>query len=341
MRLTTLKPRMRPDRPALNRALRPLGWGAAGVVMLLLLLDTFVPGMALINSYLKHLLFIGLIYSTLAVSLNFVVGYIGQTSLGHAAFYGVGAYTSAMLTLYAKVSFWVALPAAALIAGLAGAILGLPSLRVKGPFLVIVTYGFGEMLRFVAINLNATGGPAGLPGLPAPSVGVPLDQIGATGKEGYIFLALGLLGLLCFLAGRLGRSPIGRAFEATKADEVAASAMGINTSATKLLAFTVGAVFAGMAGSLYAHYLSYVSPEIFSSGESILILAMVIIGGAGSIPGAIAGAFCLTLVPELFKTARDVLHLQVDPWTTLFGLLLILVIRFWPKGLLTAKSSTR
>lgn len=287
------------------------------------------------SSYLKHILFVSLIYSTITLSLNFVSGYIGDTSLGHAAFFGLGGYVSALLTQLYHVSYWPSFLLAGLAAAIVGIPLGAPALRVRGPFLVVVTYGCGEVFKYIAINLDITGGPAGLPGLITPAIGgISFSDIGVTGKEMFIVFALALALFLAFFMSRIEESRIGHAFTAIREDEIAASAMGINTAYYKLLAFVLSAFFAGLAGSLFVHYLSFVSPDMLSSSESIMMLTMVVVGGTRSIPGSFLGAFLLVTIPEALRYLKDIVGLSYDPWLVLFGLLLIIMMRVKPQGLL-------
>src|SRR5664279_1472545 len=203
----------------------------AGVVLLITSFDSLqLTSDPVVPPFFKHILLVCLIYSTAALSLNFVSGYIGQVSLGHAAFFGMGAYVSAIMTQVWGISFWPSFLCAGLVAALVGIPLGAPALRVRGPFLVVVTYGCGEVFKYIALNLDITGGPAGLPGLITPSLGVSFSDIGATGKEAFIVLALGLAMFLAFFSRRIENSRVGHAFAAIREDEIAASAMGINVS---------------------------------------------------------------------------------------------------------------
>jgi len=312
----------------------------------LILLVTFLDSLHLTEDplfppYFKHVLFVSLIYSTVALSLNFVSGYIGQTSLGHAAFFGLGAYVSALMTEIWHVPYWPAFLCAGLVAAAVGIPVGAPALRVRGPFLVVVTYGCGEVFRYVAMNLNITGGPSGLPGLVSPSIFVGFDDIGPTGKEAFIVTALLLAVFLAFFSRRVERSRIGHAFAAIREDEVAAAAMGVNIAYHKLLAFVISAFFAGLAGSLFAHYLSMVSPDMLSSSESIMMLTMVIVGGPRSIAGAFLGAFLLTIIPEMLRGFKDIVGLSSDPRLVLFGFLLMLMMRLRPQGIMGAETVFR
>lgn len=307
---------------------------------------TFVDAMNLtaeyiFSPYFKHILFVSLIYSTVALSLNFITGFIGQTSLGHAAFFGLGGYVSALLTQVWHVPFWAAFICAGIAAGIVGIPLGAPALRIKGPFLVVVTYACGEVFRYIAINLDITGGPAGLPGLMSPEIGVSFRDFGPTGKEAFIIVALALSLLVAFIMNRINNSRVGQAFAAIREDEIAASAMGINTNYYKLLAFVMAAFFAGLAGSLFVHYLTFVSPDILSSSESIAMLTMVVVGGARSIIGSYIGAFSLTLLPEGLHYLKDVVGLSYDPWLVIFGFLLMFMMRIRPEGLFSTPTVFR
>jgi branched-chain amino acid transport system permease protein len=308
----------------------------AGLVLLVTSFDSLqLTADPIVPPFFKHILLVCLIYSTVALSLNFVSGYIGQVSLGHAAFFGMGAYVSAIMTQVWGISFWPSFLCAGLVAALVGIPLGAPALRVKGPFLVVVTYGCGEVFKYIALNLDITGGPAGLPGLVSPRVGgVNFSDVGATGKEAFIVAALVLALVLAFLTDRIGQSRVGHAFAAIREDEIAAAAMGVNVAYYKLLAFVLAAFFAGLAGSLFAHYLSFVSPDMLSSSESIAMLTMVVVGGPRSIPGAFLGAFLLTVIPECLRAFKDLVHLSFDPWLVFFGLVLIIMMRIRPQGIL-------
>jgi branched-chain amino acid transport system permease protein len=318
------------------------GYKSAALFAAVVLFLTFFDSLRLtadpvVPPFLKHILLVCLIYSTAALSLNFVSGYIGQVSLGHAAFFGLGAYVSAILTLVWGISYWPAFLCAGLVAALVGIPLGAPALRVRGPFLVVVTYGCGEVFKYIALNLDITGGPAGLPGLVSPALGkANFTDLGPTGKEAFIVAALALALLLAFFTHRIGQSRVGHAFAAIREDEIAAAAMGVNVAYYKLLAFVIAAFFAGLAGSLFAHYLSFVSPDMLSSSESIAMLTMVVVGGPRSIPGAFLGAFLLTIIPELLRAFKDVVGLPFDPWLVLFGLVLIIMMRLRPRGILGA-----
>lgn len=274
-------------------------------------------------AYLLHLAILGGIYIILAISLNLIVGYAGQVSLGHAAFYGIGAYISALTSLLWHFPFPLAALSAILFAGACGLLLGLPTLRLKEDYLAIVTLGFGVIVDMVFLNLEITGGPDGLPGIPPPSF------LGMSFQSPWQYLLLTLLMVLLTLAltYRLVHSYHGRALKAIRDHEVTAQVMGINTPAYKVAIFTLAAALAGLAGSLYAHYITFINPESFGLHTSILALCMVVLGGMGSLAGAVVGALALTLLPELlreFKAYQDLVY----------GALLVGLLIWRPQGLL-------
>ncbi|HWP51069.1 MAG TPA: branched-chain amino acid ABC transporter permease [Clostridia bacterium] len=306
--------------------------GSAIVLLVICFLDSFTPS-RMIPTYFKHILVCSLIYAILALGLNFVSGYIGQTSLGHAAFFGIGAYATGVLTQFAHMNFWLTIPVAAVFAVLVSFLMAASAQRVRGSFLVVITYGFGEVLRFVCINTQSLGGSAGIPGIKAPTIfGIKLSRIGPSGKEGYILLTFIIVVAIAFFMQRMEKSRTGYAFAAIREDEVAAVAMGINTKYYKTLAIVVSAFICSVAGSVQAAYASFVSPELLSSTQSILILTIVIVGGARSIKGAILSAGLMTVVPELFHMVQDILGLSFDPWMILYGLILVVMMRFRPQG---------
>lgn len=278
--------------------------------------------MGISSQYTLRLIIMAGVYSILALGLNLIAGYTGQLSIGHAAFYGVGAYTSALLSLRLGVPFWIALPVSAFVAALFGFLVGMPSLRLRGDYLAIVTIAFGELIRLVFLNWTSlTRGPMGLPGIPKPSI---FGWVMRTNISFY-YLMLVLLGLTIFVVYRIVNSRIGRALVAIRDDEIAAQAIGINVTELKVLVFVTGAFFAGLAGSYYAHFMTYINPDNFTYMESISMLCMVVLGGIGSISGSIVGAAVLTLAPELLRSA-------VQFRMVLYGLTMILLMLFRPQG---------
>ncbi|KAB3530035.1 branched-chain amino acid ABC transporter permease [Alkaliphilus serpentinus] len=278
--------------------------------------------------YVLRTSIIVLLYIVLALSLNIVLGFAGQLSIGHSAFYAIGAYVTALLTVNFQISFWIALPTSALIAALFGLLLGIPTLRLKGDYLAITTIGFGEILRLVLINwTNLTRGPAGIPGIPFPKIfGFMINT-----NLRYYYLILVLVMFTIFVSYRLLNSRLGRGLIAVRDDEIAAEAMGIKSTYLKILAFVLGAAFAGIAGSFFATYIHYVNPDNFNYMESVLILCMVVLGGVGSIPGVILGATVLTIIPEAL---RDIATYRY----AIYGILLILMMIIRPQGMLSMAS---
>jgi len=307
------------------------------------------------QSWIRTLNF-ALIYVMLALGLNVVVGFAGLLDLGYIAFYGVGAYVWAMLAsphFGLHLPFWVILPMGFVLAAIAGALLGAPTLKLRGDYLAIVTLGFGEIVRIFLNNLDApiniTNGPQGINRIDTFKVGEfmfgrtqEIFGFRITGPEKYYYLLLFLTIVIVIICARLQHSRIGRAWEAVREDEVAAKAMGINTRNIKLLAFAMGASFGGIAGCMFASMQGFVSPESFSLTESIAVLCMVVLGGMGNIPGVILGALLLSVFPELLRAVVVPLQQTVfgdvilDPEgirMLLFGFALVLVMIFRPEGL--------
>lgn len=262
------------------------------------------------------------IYVLLAVGLNIITGYAGQASLGHAAFFGVGAYTTAILTTAYGVSFWTALPVSTLAAAVAGAALGALSLRVRDDFLAITTLGVNFVIVAVFLYLPFFGGALGIGGIHLPTIGAHRMS-----KPEYFLLVLACTALGLLADRLLHRSWAGFALAALREDELGAAALGIPTAAYKVLAFVVGTAYAGLAGVLYAHYITFITPQDFGFVLSITVLCMIVLGGVGTLRGAVAGALLLGAVPELFRFLRDYRMLM-------YGGLLMLLMRFQPQGLL-------
>lgn len=274
--------------------------------------------------YIMDIVVTCLIYMVLALGLNIVVGMAGLLDLGYIAFYAVGAYTVALLTTQLHWPVWTVFPVGALAAGLFGILLGLPTLRLRGDYLAIVTLGFGEIIRIALNNLDGiTNGPQGISGIAKPVFfGTQLRQ----SSELY-FVILGLLVLTWVIVKNLENSPIGRAWIAIREDELAAGAMGLHTTRLKLLAFAMGASFAGLAGVFFGSKMGFVSPESFTFMESVLIVSMVVLGGLGSMRGVILGAVLITVLPELFRDFSQYRFL-------IFGVAMILIMLVRPEGLI-------
>lgn len=297
-----------------------------------------------------------ILYVFLALGLNIVVGFAGLLDLGYIAFYAVGAYVYALLAsphFGLHLPFWVILPIGAAVACVFGVLLGSPTLKLRGDYLAIVTLGFGEIVRIFLNNLNApiniTNGPQGITLIDPVAIGsfkfsgtTQILGYSLSGPQKYYFLLVALAILIIVINLRLQNSRVGRAWQAIREDEIAAKAVGINTRNLKLLAFAMGASFGGVAGGIFAAMQGFVSPESFSLMESITILAMVVLGGMGHIPGVILGAVLLSILPEVLRygvgPAQMALFgkMLIDPESLrllMFGFALVLVMRFKPAGL--------
>ncbi|NKN35696.1 high-affinity branched-chain amino acid ABC transporter permease LivM [Agrobacterium sp. a22-2] len=301
-----------------------------------------------------------LIYVMLAWGLNIVVGLAGLLDLGYVAFYAVGAYSYALLSQYG-LSFWVLLPISGILAALWGVILGFPVLRLRGDYLAIVTLAFGEIIRLVLINwTDVTKGTFGISGIPKATLfGIKFDA-SATGfaklfglpmssayyKFFLFYLILALCMLTAYVTIRLRRMPIGRAWEALREDETACRSLGINTVTTKLTAFAIGAMFGGFAGSFFAARQGFVSPESFVFLESAVILAIVVLGGMGSLTGIAIAAIVMVGGTELLREMEFLKHVFGPDFTPelyrmlLFGLAMIIVMLFKPRGFVGSREPT-
>lgn len=275
-----------------------------------------------IPAYYITLAIITGIYIILALSLNIITGFAGQPNMGHAAFFGIGAYTHAILTTRFDVSFWLAALAAAVVAGAVGALLGLISLRVREDFLAITTIGINFVVVSVFLYHPFFGQAFGIGGIPMPSLfGRVLD------KSGLLVLVLLAVLLVVWISRRVEGSWFGLALESLREDEQAAEAVGVDTRRFKVMAFTLGTSLAGLAGALYASFMSFISPGDFAFSLSITILCMAVVGGLGTIRGAVAGAILLSLAPEMFRFVLDYRLL-------VYGGLLVVMMRLQPAGLL-------
>lgn len=292
------------------------------------LLAALVPVILANDTYALRTATMVLVYIVLALSLNFVIGFAGQLSMGHAAFYAVGAYTTAILTTTFGVQFWIALLCSGVMAAIFGVLLGIPTLRLKGDYLAITTIGFSEILRLVLVNWTSlTRGPAGIPGIPSPTFfGITL---GSNTAFYYILLVLVLITVV--ISSRLLDSRLGRGLLAIRDDETAAEAMGINPTFLKILAFVLAATLAGLVGGIFASFIQYVNPDNFVYSESVVILTMVVLGGIGSIPGVIVGAIVLTILPEAL---RDISTYRY----AIYGILLIMMMIVRPQGIISSSS---
>lgn len=360
--LTTALQTATPGRAKLGVALFMLG----------LLLAPWLAGAAGGNYWVRVIDF-ALLYLMLALGLNIVVGLTGLLDMGFIAFYAVGAYLTALLSSphlteqFPLLLHWfpdglhlsilLLIPLSAVLAALCGILLGAPTLRLRGDYLAIVTLGFGEIVRILMRNLdrpvNITNGPKGISGIdPVSLFGLKFSGmhewfgIRFSSLYLYYYLFAALLLAILFICLRLQHSRVGRAWTAIREDEDTARAMGINTRNFKLLAFAIGATFGGIAGALFAAFQGFVSPESFTLQESIAVLAMVVLGGMGHIPGVILGALLLAALPELLRSTMGPLQqalfgqVWIDPEIIrqlFYGLALVLVMLYRPAGLWPAR----
>jgi branched-chain amino acid transport system permease protein len=341
---------------------RPVVWLGITLVAIALLALPFA--LAAIGTTWVRIMNLAILFTLLSLGLNIVVGYAGLLDLGYIAFYGVGAYTYALLAspqFNIHLPFWVILPIGALVACFFGVLLGAPTLKLRGDYLAIVTLGFGEIVRIFLNNLsqpiNITNGPQGISLIdPFRIGGFSFSQsqsvagLAFSGPIKYYYFLLAVLLAVIVINIRLQDSRIGRAWQAIREDEVAAGAMGINTTHVKLLAFAMGASFGGVAGGIFSAIQGFISPESFVLVESIMVLSMVVLGGMGNIWGVILGALLLSFVPEILRHTVDPLQralfgkLIIEPEVIrmlLFGLALMLMMLFRPAGLWPSKVRKR
>ena len=281
--------------------------------------------------YLIHILIIAGIYIILTLSLNLIVGYTGLPALGHAAFSCIGAYTSSLLALRFGISPWIGVFVGGFFAALLGIIIGYPSIRLKGDYFALATFGFGIIVYSIAKNwISLTRGPMGLPGIPSFS----LFGYEITKTWQYLIIVLVFALITLFILRRIVNSPFGRVLKSIREDEMASETLGKNTTKYKLMVFAIGAFFAGIAGSLYAHYITFIDPSSFTVMESITVLLMVIFGGMGSISGSIVGATVLVILPELLRFLGMPSSIAAEVRQMIYGLLLVVLMIKRPQGLL-------
>jgi branched-chain amino acid transport system permease protein len=302
------------------------------LLLLLLVISMAAQGLAIaMPPYFSQMFMLACINAILAVSLNLVNGLSGQFSLGQAGFMGVGAYTAASVNVFLlgslrgtaagdQCALVLSLLAAGLASGLVGYLVGLPTLRLRGDYLAIVTLGFGEIIRVIILNIQSVGGARGFIGIP-----------GTTSA----FLVTFVLVLCVMATHRFVMSSHGRALLSVRENEIAAEAMGVDITYYKVQAFTVSAAVAGVAGGLFAHYLSYINPSSFDFMKSVEIVIMVVLGGMGSVSGAIIAAFLLTFLPEVLRPLQEWTH--VDLRMVIYSLILILMMLLRPKGMFGRK----
>lgn len=283
------------------------------------------------TAYLAHYLVMVGIYSILAVSLNLLIGYSGIFSLAHAAIYGIGAYASALVALKLGLGFWGGLVVAAGVGAFASALVAIPSLRVAGDYYVVASFGLQVVVLAVFMNwTDLTNGHAGLPGIPRPSVfGWVIDE-----PFEYVFLSVAFAALTYAVCWRLTNSAFGRVLQAIRDDEIAAQAMGKNVVQVKIVVASISSALGAMAGSLYAHYITYINPSSFALHESIFIASLVILGGSERLAGPIVGAFVLLAIPEALKFLAIPDTVAAPLRQVIYGALLVAFMLLRPEGLL-------
>jgi len=271
------------------------------------------------------------IYIILALSLNLLLGYAGLFSVGHGAFYGIGAYTAAILATKLGFPFWGEILAAACVAGFFGFLIGFPTLRLRGDYLALATFGFAVILYSVFNNWDAlTRGPLGIRGIPRVAfLGLEFKDLWS-----YAILVGIFVFITIFCIRRFTRSAFGKVLEAIREDDIAALAIGKNIARFKVLAFIISAFFAGVAGVLYAHYVTFIDPASFVIQESFLIFSMVIFGGMGSIGGSVLGAAILVILPEALRYLGLPSAIAANMRQMIFGGLIVFIINWRPEGLL-------
>ena len=297
-----------------------------------------VPFAIMGDSYWLQILNFMMLNAIMALGLNFMTGRAGLICLGYAAFMAIGAYTVGILTLKAGISFWIALPLAGIFASLFGVILGLPALRVKGHYLALVTIAFGLIVQELLLNLESiTGGTNGLIDIPSPSFfGIDMGTMvnfgfmSMTYQANFYYLCLVLLVITTVVLYRFSNSLFGLALNAMREDQLAAQCYGLNLTNYKLLAFAIGAFFGGIAGGVYAAMINFIAPENFGYSLSIIVISMIILGGLDSIPGALVGAFFLTVFPEKFRAFEDYRVM-------FYGIIIVLCLLFMREGVLPFK----
>jgi branched-chain amino acid transport system permease protein len=287
------------------------------------LIAVFVPFL-LSDYHLQIAVMVG-IFALLALSLNVLSGYAGMISLGHAGFFLIGSYTSAILATRFGMPFPVSLAAATALTAVSGLLLAVPAMKLSGHFLAVITIAFGLILHLLSVNLESiTNGVSGISNIARPGLG----SWSLKSDLSYYFFVLAMLTLVCLLVSAYVRSGYGRALRALRDDEIAAGCMGVNVNVAKIHAFVISAGIAGLAGSLYAHYVRYINPESFTLDISIRILIMMVVGGIGSILGSVVGAFVVYVLPETLRFLNDYYYL-------VFGLVIILLMLFLPRGLVS------
>jgi branched-chain amino acid transport system permease protein len=306
---------------------RPKGALAiAGLVVLIALVPVFVH-----SDYILNLFGVAGIYAIAVMGLGILLGFTGQMSLAQAAFFGIGAYTSGWLTTHLGWSVWPAIALAVALSALVGLVVGYPCLRLSGHYLALATIGFGIITQLVLINWkDVTNGSDGMNGIPPPQIGsFAFDTYGR-----YYYLVLAFVLVCAYIAWRIKTTRVGRALEAIRENEIAARTTGIDATRYKIIAFVLAGSYAGLAGSLLAHDIKFISPDSYSFDQSVVFLVMLILGGSSSIGGAILGAVLLTFLPEVLRPLKS-------SYIMVYGAAVIAMIVFMPRGLVGLLSAMR
>ena len=281
--------------------------------------------------YVLHILIVACCYIVLALSLDLIAGHTGLLALAQAGFFGIGAYTSALLAICCGVPLWLSVPVGAGVAAIVSLVVSLPSMRLHGDYFAIATFGFQLILSSIFNNwTRVTGGAIGVAGIPQAT----LFGWAVRSRVEYLILAIGFAAFAYIIVRRLVTSPFGRVLRAIREDEPFATSLGKNTLRFKVTAFGVSAALAGSAGGLYAHYTSYIDPSSFSVTESMLVVSMVIVGGAGSLWGPVVGALVLVLLPEALRFVGLPVSIAANIRQILYGSLLVIMMMFRPQGLI-------
>jgi branched-chain amino acid transport system permease protein len=290
------------------------------------------------NPYHLHTLIMAGIFAVLALSLNLLLGYTGQLSLGHAAFFGIGAYATGLLTVKLGWSPWIGLLASAVLPAAAGYVIGRLALKLRGAYFVLLTISFAGCVSLVSVNwMDLTNGPLGIPGVPPVEIALPgLPALSLRTKPAYYYLVLASVALTYLVCLALIRSRVGRALVALRENETLAASVGIDATHYLVLAALVSAGMAGFAGGLYAHYTRFVSPEVFLFTYTVTMVIMVVAGGKGTLAGPVVGAVLFTVLPEALRAATS------WQWQMLlYGVLLLVVLFCMPEGIVPALRAAR
>jgi len=305
-----------------------------GVLVLALIL----PFLPFVTDYLLHIVIIVYLYMLLALGLNIVPGFNGLLDLGYVGFYGIGAYTSGLLTVHFGLSYWLIIPLAFINGAIWGILLGAPTLRLTGDYFAIVTFGFSELVvLFLTNEIWLTRGPLGLPGIEPVSLDLSLfggPKWEFVGELPYYYLAIVMVAVTVFVMHRIQDSRLGRAWFAIRDDEVAAVSCGISLLTYKVIAFAISAAFGAVGGSFFARWVTFLSPDMFKFWESFLILCMIVLGGMGNIWGVMIGAVVLVSLSEVLRELLPLLGMPVEVRFLAFGLIMVLMMRYRPAGIL-------